>query len=282
MKNHLLVLISALFICSTSSSSAQAISNEHFKKVVWIVFENTNYASAIVQADFKKLADNGVLFTNITAEAHPSQGNYIAMIAGSKLNVKNDSVVNLKESHIGDLLEKAHMKWKVYAEDYPGKCFIGKTAGQYVRRHVPFMSFLNVTQDSTRCLNIEDETNFQSDLNKGMLAEYSMYIPNLKNDGHDTNVDFAGKWLSKNFGSLLNAPQNLGDTLFIVTFDESLTSSPNNKIYTVIVGSKVAKGTQNSQALNHPALLKMIEDEYGIGDLGRDDAKAPVIKGIWK
>jgi hypothetical protein len=280
MKNHLLVLLSALFICS--SSSAQAITNEHFKKVVWIVFENTDYASAIAQDNFKQIADNGVLFTNLTAEAHPSQGNYIAMIAGSKLNVKNDSVINLKESHIGDLLEKAHLKWKIYAENYPGKCFTGKSSGKYVRKHVPFMSFLNVTQDSSRCLNIEDESNFLSDYNKGTLAEFSMYIPNIENDGHDTGVDFSGKWLFKKFGLLLNAPQKLGDTLFIITFDESETSSPNNKIYTVIVGSKIAKGTQNSQAINHTALLKMIEDEYGIGNLGRDDSKAPVIKGIWK
>jgi hypothetical protein len=280
MKNYLMSFVLLIFLINPIL--AQASNNDHFKKVVWIVFENTNYAKALTQPDFKKLAANGVLFTNLTAETHPSQGNYIAMIAGSKLNVPNDNVINLNENHLGDLLESAHMKWKVYAEDFPGNCFAGKSSGNYARKHVPFMSFLNVNQNASRCLNIEDETNFLNDFNKGSLPEYSMYIPNIRNDGHDTGVDFAGKWLTSKFGAILNSPEKLGDTLFVLTFDESGPVSTTNQIFTVLIGSKIAAGTQNSQAVSHPALLKLIEDEYGLGNLGRDDLKAPVIQGIWK
>lgn len=279
---HYLASFMTLIIMSSSLSAQTVLAGDHFKKVVWVVFENMDYEKAIVQPDFRALTKNSVLLTNLTAETHPSQGNYIAMIAGSKLNVINDSVIDLKETHVGDLLEKANLKWKVYAENYPGKCFTGKISGPYARRHVPFMSFLNVTQNSGRCLNIEDETNFFSDYNNGSLPEFSMYIPNVKNDGHDTGVDFAGKWLGKTFGSILSNPAKLGDVLFIITFDESGGTSKTNQIYTVLVGSKIKAGTQNSQAMNHTALLKMIEDEFAIGNLGRDDAKAPVIEGIWK
>lgn len=277
-----LLLVSAFSLISFSIQANSFAGTEHFKKVVWIVFENTNYAKALAQPDFSKITKNAVLFTNLSAEVHPSQGNYIAMIAGSKLGVNNDNVVDLKETHVGDLLEKANLKWKVYAENYPGNCFVGKSSGSYYRKHVPFMSFANVTQNSARCLNIENETNFFPDFQKGTLPEFSMYIPNIKNDGHDTNVDFAGKWLSSKFGSILNNPANLGDVLFLITFDESGLLSPTNQIFTILVGSKIKAGTQNSQALNHPALLKMIEDEFGIGNLGRDDAKAPLINGLWK
>ncbi|MEA9357839.1 alkaline phosphatase family protein [Bacteriovorax sp. PP10] len=281
MKQYFASFLTLIIV--SSSLSAQTVSTgDHFKKVVWVVFENMDYEKALAQADFSALTKNSVLLTNLTAEAHPSQGNYIAMIAGSKLNVTNDSVVNLQDTHVGDLLEKAHMKWKVYAENYPGKCFIGKSSGPYARRHVPFMSFLDVTQDSARCLNIEDETNFFSDYNSGGLPEFSMYIPNVKNDGHDTGVDFAGKWLNKTFGSLISNPSKLGDVLFIITFDESGGTSKTNQVYTVLVGAKIKAGTQNTQPMNHTALLKMIEDEFGIGNLGREDAKAPVIEGIWK
>lgn len=262
---------------------AQNIENAgHFKKVVWLVFENTNYNKALAQTDFKNLTQNGVLFTNLRAEVHPSQGNYIAMIAGSTLGVSNDNVIDLKESHVGDLLEKFGMKWKTYAENYPGNCFKGKSSGDYYRKHVPFMSFANVSQDSARCLNIEDESNFLDDFSKGTLPEFSMYIPNIKNDGHDTGVDFAGKWLTKKFGSILANPSGLGDVLFIVTFDESGLLSPKNQIFTVLVGANIKTGFQNDQVLSHPALLKMIEDELGIGNLGREDSTSPRIDGIWK
>ncbi|MBC7539437.1 MAG: hypothetical protein H7281_11495 [Bacteriovorax sp.] len=270
-------------IILSSALHAQANTNSgHFKKVVWIVFENTNYSKALAQPDFKKLTQNGALFTNLIAEVHPSQGNYIAMVAGSKLGVNNDNVVDLKESHVGDLLEKAGLKWKTYAENYPGNCFTGKSSGDYYRKHVPFMSFANVSQNSARCLNIEDETKFFDDFKSGALPEFSMYIPNIKNDGHDTGVDYAGKWLGNTFGSILLNPANLGDVLFIITFDESGLLSPKNQIYTVLLGANVKAGSENAQLMSHPALLKMIEDEFGIGDLGREDLTAQVITGIWK
>ncbi|MGZ3787356.1 MAG: alkaline phosphatase family protein [Bacteriovorax sp.] len=281
MKTKWISFFISIFISSTLLAQATANSG-HFKKVVWIVFENTNYSKALAQPDFKKLTQNGALFTNLTAEVHPSQGNYIAMVAGSKLGVTNDDVVDLKESHVGDLLEKAGLKWKAYAENYPGNCFTGKSSGDYYRKHVPFMSFANVSQNSARCLNIEDEKKFFDDFKSGALPEFSMYIPNIKNDGHDTNVDYAGKWLGTTFGSLLSNPASLGDVLFIITFDESGLLAPRNQIYTVLLGANIRPGSLNAQAVNHPSLLKMIEDEFGIGNLGREDLTSPEITGIWK
>jgi hypothetical protein len=108
-----------------------------------------------------------------------------------------------------------------------------------------------------------------------------MYVPNIKDDGHDTGTDFAGKWLTATFGDILANPSSLGDTLLILTFDES-GASPRNQIYTAVLGANVVPGVKNNQAVNHTALLKMVEDELGTGNLGRDDAKALVISGIWK
>jgi hypothetical protein len=282
MKTHT-SLFMTLFLSTVLSSllCTSAFASNHFKKVVWIVFENTNFTKALAQPNFKKLTQNGALFTNLMAETHPSQGNYIAMMAGSKLGVTNDNVIDLKDSHVGDLLEAAGLKWRVYAESFPGNCFVGKSSGDYYRKHVPFMSFANVTQNRARCANIVDEKNFASDYNHGNLPEFSMYIPNIKNDGHDTGVDFAGAYMEKTFGSLFSNPANLKDTLFIVTFDESGIST-KNQIFTVLIGANIVPGSQNNQPLNHPALLKMIEDELGIGDLGREDALAPPVTGIWK
>lgn len=277
------IILKLILLCLSTPLIAEVqLGQGHFKKVVWIIFENTNYSKALGQPYFKKLTQNGALFTNLSAEVHPSQGNYIAMIAGSKLGVNNDNILDLKETQVGDLLEKAGLRWKAYAEDYPGNCFLGKSSGLYYRKHVPFLSFASITKNSAKCLNIEEANNFFSDYNKGSLPEFSMYIPNIKNDGHDTNIDFAGNWLEKKFGSILLPSTRLGDVLFVVTFDESSLLSPKNQIFTVLIGANIKAGSQNDQPLNHPALLKMIEDEFEIGDLGREDASAPAINGIWK
>lgn len=260
---------------------APAKNTGHFKKVVWLVLENTNYQGAMKQPYLAELTKSGALLTNMFGESHPSQGNYIAMIAGSTLGVKGDRSVDLPDSHIGDLLEKAGKDWRVYAEDYPGNCYTASTSHSYARKHVPFISFTNVSKNSARCKKIESADRFSQDLSSGLTADYSMYIPNLKNDGHDTGVNFGGNWLKSNFETLFANPTSLGDTLFIVTFDESEGSS-TNQIYTVLLGSKIKPGSSNAQLLDHTSLLKMIEDELGLGNLGRDDAKAPVITGIWK
>ncbi len=245
------------------------------------MFENENFLQVITQKDFKKLANYGVSLSKMMSEAHPSQGNYVAMISGSNLGIVDDKNYDLNQNHVGDLLEKANMKWKVYAEDYPGNCFTGATFGFYARKHVPFLSFTNVTRNPERCKNIEDTSHFLSDYNSSNLAEFSMFIPNLKNDGHNSGLEYAGKWLTQNFASILSKPENLGETLFIITFDES-GKSPINQIYTVLIGSQIIENTTNTQNLNHISLLKMIEDEFKLGTLNREDSRAQPIQNIWK
>ncbi len=261
--------------------NAYALSGPHFKKVVVIVFENTNYNDAIKNPIFKNLAANGALFTNFLAETHPSQGNYISMIAGSTMNVKNDENIDLDGKHLGDLLEEHNLTFKAYAENYPGNCFTGKSAGRYARKHVPFLSFKNVSTNSSRCLNIEKAQNFFSDFKNDSLPNFSIFVPDLIDDGHDSSLAVAGVWLQSTFGALLSDPSKLGDTLFILTFDEATKHPTRNQIYTAVIGKNVIKGALIPQEANHISLLKMIEDEFQLGNLGREDAKALPINGLF-
>jgi acid phosphatase len=108
-----------------------------------VVLENTNYEDAIEQPFSASLIKRGELLTNFAAEAHPSQPNYIALVSGSIRGVTSDANVDLDQRHLGDLLEAKGLQWKVYAEGYPGGCYLGAHTGTYVRKHVPFLSFKN-------------------------------------------------------------------------------------------------------------------------------------------
>ncbi len=253
----------------------------HFKKVVVVVLENKNYDDSLKQPFMKKLADEGALFQNFFAETHPSQPNYIAMVSGSTMGVTGDSNVNLNGRHLGDLLEAKGLGWKVYAEQYPGGCFLSARSGGYVRKHVPFLSFQNVQSNPARCGRIVDSSAFAEDIQSGTLPEVSLYIPDLNNDGHDTSAAYADHWLQYTFEPLLKNPKFTQDTLLVVTFDESEMFS-NNRIFTVFVGDSVVAGTVSSQSTNHYSLLRMIEDEFGLGSLGLNDAKSAPITGVWK
>jgi hypothetical protein len=142
-----------IFLLSLITMSL-SVHAQNFNKVLVIVFENTEYLNALKQPFFSSLTKEGALLTNFKAATHPSQGNYVAMIAGSTFNIINDKPIDINDRHLGDLLEEAKKDWKVYAEDYPGNCFTGKTSGDYARKHVPFMSFVNVQKDPARCAKI--------------------------------------------------------------------------------------------------------------------------------
>jgi phospholipase C len=247
-----------------------------------VVLENTNYEDALRQPFLASLARRGALLTHFTAEAHPSQPNYIALISGSTLGVTSDGNVSLDERHVGDLLEANGLHWKVYAEGYPGNCFLGAAAGAYVRKHVPFLSFKNVQNDRARCARIVNASELASDVRDGTLPEYSLYVPDLKNDGHDTGVAYADRWLSATFGPLLQDPRFTKDLLFIVTFDESKGYIfGGNHVATILLGEAVAPGTILDAHYDHYGLLRLVEDGFGLGSLGQGDAHAAVITG-WK
>lgn len=270
IKNAMFLLIPFFF---AASHIARA---EPFKKVMIVVFENTDAAQAEAQPFFSSIAKKGLRFDNFFAETHPSQGNYVALISGDQQNIHNDSNVNIDAPHLGDLLEKAGKTWKVYAEGYPGNCFLGARSGNYVRKHVPFLSFKNVQESPTRCANIQNSSSLESDIASGELPDFSMFIPDLKNDGHDTGVAFADSWAGKFFSPLLANPAFMKDMLVIFTFDES-SMFGGNLIYTAFVGSSVEANTVFTPRVTHYDVLRTIEDHFNLGTLGRSDLTAKSI-----
>jgi hypothetical protein len=252
-----------------------------FKKVMIVVFENTDYRYAIQQKFFAAFAARGALFTNFYAETHPSQPNYIAMISGDLQDVDSDDNFDIDARHIGDLLEEKGKSWKVYAEAYPGECYLGMRRGSYVRKHEPFASFKNVQENPERCARIVNASQLDIDRRRGSLPDFSLFIPDLNNDGHDTGIAYANRWFEKTFAPLVNDPAFMKDLLLVATFDESGLLG-GNRIYTAMVGESIRAGTKSSQRLDHYSLLRTIEETFALGTLGKNDATAEPITGIWR
>jgi hypothetical protein len=278
-----LVATLALALLPIASHAQDTTNTPLFNRVILVVLENTNYQEALQQPFMKSLAGSGALLTNFEAEDHPSQPNYIAMISGSTLGVSDDSSVDLGGRHLGDLLEDKGLDWRTYAEDFPGNCFLGSKRGNYARKHVPFLSFTNVQNNAKRCAKIVNATQFDADLKANRLPEFSLYVPNLKNDGHDTSPAYADRWLSGKFGALLADANTMKNTLFVVTFDENddaMGGGPN-QVYTAMVGPMVRAGASSGDHLNHYSVLRLMEDNWGLDHLTRGDGDAAAITGIW-
>ncbi len=265
----------------TAVRSHAAPKGKFFDRVVTVVLENADYKDAVKQPFLEKLGKDGVLFTNFSGVTHPSQGNYLAMISGVLKAGLGDQFVDLGDKTIVDLLEAKGLTWKVYAEQYPGNCFIGIGIMSYVRRHNPFISFTGIAKNKKRCAKIVPAKEFDKDLKENQLPHYVFYIPDVNNDGHDTGVTFADTWYREKFSALVADKKLMERTILISTFDED-GGTVANQIYTSIVGGPVRDGQVISDALNHFSILKLIEDNWTLGNLGKGDLTAKPILGIWR
>lgn len=251
------------------------------KRVMTIVFENANYSKALQQPYLKSLVARGALLKSYYGLARPSQPNYIALTSGDTYNVQTDSNVNLNVRHIGDLLEEHGLTWKVYAQGYPeGGCFLGKSKGQYMRKHNPFVSYRSIQNDPDRCARIIPADRLDDDILLDKLPNYALYIPDDNNNGHDTGVAFADKWLKREFDPLFSSRAFMDGMLVAITFDEGGIGGQH--IYTLLLGDQVKPGSSVDTKLDHYSLIRTIEDGFGLGTLGRKDATAVAISGVWK
>ena len=285
----------------------------HFDRVVIIVLENGDYEVAVQDKNLSALAAKGASFSNFHALFHPSYPNYLAMVAGTDFNIHKrgrylaDRQVNFPNdaAHktIADRLIAAGLDFKNYAEELPqGICpykidsqhVSKRKAGDYVRRHVPFMSFGEVQQkwcdrvvgvDSGKQVSLlGGDDNFVRDAKAGLVA-YSFYTPNMNNDGHNTNVGVAGAWASRFLDKTFSEKLRQG-TLVILTFDESDRNS-DNRIYTLFLGDMVKDASQQdpkvlARRYTHYDVLRTIEDNFGLEPLAEGDRNATAITDIWK
>lgn len=245
-----------------------------------VVLENTDAADAEKQPFLARLIREGTYLRNYHGVAHPSQPNYIAMVSGSTHGVTDDAPVRVRAGHLGDLLEARGLTWKTYAEDYAGQCNLDAAHGLYARKHVPFLSFANIQDDHERCsTHVVNAGELWADVASHSLPSFSLYVPNQNDDGHETGVQYADQWLQNHFGPLLDDPGFTDGLLFVVTFDED-ASYANNRVATVLWGTRVRRGAQSSQRYDHYALLRTIEEIFHTGTLGMKDAGAPVMEEV--
>jgi len=277
------VLPGAPFDGSGGPRPAEAAAGLLFDRVFLMVLENTDFDQAMRAPYLRHLTTRGGLLTDFHAITHPSYPNYLALVTGSTLGIRDNRPQDLEATSLVDLLEPAGVSWKVYAENLPAPCFRGASSpdGLYVRKHEPYISLRPIQRNPARCARIVNAAQLSLDLAQEAMPQYSLYVPNLRHDGHATGVREADAWLQAFLPPLLSDPHFRRRSLLVVTFDED-SGSVGNHIYTVLVGEMVQPGASNGRWYNHYSLLRLIEDNYRVGTLGREDAKATAICCLWK
>ncbi len=245
--------------------------------VWWIILENHEYGSIIGSQQapyFNALAGQYGLATDYYGTSHPSEPNYIALVAGSTLGVASDGVYQLRAPSIFSELAAAGRTWRVYAQDDQPGCFTGTTAGGgadgpgapgiYARKHNPAISFVSVAGSQAECRNIEPLRDFEP-----AAGAFEMIVPNLTNDMHDGSVAQGDAFLRSFVPTIIAGPAFEGGGVLFITFDEGssnagLHGDAGGHVATLIIASDVPPGYRDRAYLDHWALLHTTQELLGL------------------
>lgn len=266
--------------------------------VVFIIEENKNwtqvtstFASSIPY--FNQLRTTGEWatgkFTNHadaqnynTTSLTPSAPNYLALTSGRLLQNGSDGWNPYAFQNIVDLLETGGVSWGAYMEGLPSNWLSHPgQVGLYATKHNPFVYYTDITGNSSRTPKVKDYSAFVPGAER-----FQWITPNLTDDGHTDpgghtspvpyELAFTDAFLQSLIPTIMNsaafAPGK--KAVIVITWDGG--DVPNEHSPCLFLGPG-AHTVVSSVAYTHFSMLATWENMFGLGNLGQNDATAPVM-----
>ena len=219
---------------------------------------------------------------------HPSEPNYIWMVAGENFGILDDGPPAAHHiastSHLADQIEQAGLTWKSYQESMGEPCTIVSNY-PYEPKHDPFVYFDDVVgwdgqnlmrQDRCR-QHVVDYAQFGKDLAAGALPDYVFITPDMKHDMHDGSIADGDAWLSREVPRILASPAYQNGGVLFITWDEgsgkSVTDwSQDDDPPMIVVSPLVKKGYSSNTFYDTSSYLKTVQRILGLESLPCDPA----------
>lgn len=271
--------------------------------VAVVMMENTNYADVMHGAGpsvdarmpyLAALARQGVVLTQMWGNFHPSDENYVAMVAGDAFarGPVYFPEYSVTADHLGDRIDAAHRRWRAYAQNMRKPCNLQADAGpegHYAPDDQPFALLRNVVDDPARCAAaLRDLDDLRADAQAGTLADFSWIAADGYWDGEGAweqhadvgeSLEAQDAFLQRALTPLLeSASWQHSRSLLVITWDESLGWGwPDNRIPTVLVGSPglLRDGAVIDTHFDGYSVLRSTELALRVPGLGRFDEAAP-------
>jgi hypothetical protein len=268
-------------VCRALTGTTAARPEAWKGSVFTIVMENKSYGDIIGNGAapyINQLAQQNALAAGYhDSYVHPSEPNYIWMVAGENFGILNDndpsaSNVITSHSHLADQLERAGLSWKSYQESMGAPC--GLTShGTYAVKHDPFVYFADVNgwngttfAPGARCTDhVVDYSQLATDLAAGQVPDYVFITPDLQHDMHDGSIAAGDAWLAAELPKILaSSAYKNGGALFIL-WDEGSSQSDDPPFIAVSPNAK--PGFVSNVSYDTSSYLKTVQDMLGVEPL---------------
>src|SRR3954447_3584854 len=252
-------------------------------RVAVVVLENKAPDQVLRTGWLARQAAKGGRALNAIGEAHPSLGNYLAMISGSTQGIHDDNVSHgpFHARTIVSQLQVHGVGWRAYMDAMPEPCFGRRShddqSGLYAKRHNPFLFFTEVVDYPNFCRqHVVPGRQLAADIASG-LPRFVWISPDLCEDMHDCSVGAGQAWMARTLPAVIDALGPRG--VLFVAADEG---SGGQHIPLVAIGGGVKPGSVMRRRVDHRARLATIEDLLGLGRLPTtrfDATLVPLLRG---
>lgn len=286
-----LVLLGCLSFSLSSAQAPPATPNS--PHIFVLILENHSYGGVIGNPNLpalNALAKQGALARNYTGVTHPSLPNYVALIAGSTMNLMGDNPAqSFAGPTLASQLEDRHLTWKGYMQGLPQAGSNVNYAGLYGKKHNPFMLSSDIANQPQRAANVVPFEQLQTDLQRGQVPNFSLLVPDMCHDLHGdlrclgrANMERMGDAFVKTWADkIMASPVWKPGAALIITFDEGEDAQGGGgRVATIILTPGSQAGRSSDQPYNHYSLLRSIEDHLGVPPL-REAARAKPMSDLW-
>jgi hypothetical protein len=267
-----------------------------FDHVFLFYFENQDYRTIVgphTKAPYlTSLLGRGSLLSQLYAEEHPSDGNYLALAGGSTFGIpltdplEENPHYTIKARNIGDLLVAAHESWKGYLQSANGPCD-DTVHDTYWDDDLPFLYFKDIRERPSYCAqHMVPLASLTTDLKSAATTpSFSWVSPDDCYDMEGCGVAAGDRFLKTQLTRIMASPAwTTQRSLAIITFDEDASDlhHPAQRIPTVILGSQhVKSGYVSKTRYTHYSLLRTIEAALNLPTMTKNDRYAQATNDVF-
>jgi len=189
----------------------------HYDHIFVIVEENKGYATVLDRGyapNISRLAKTYGMATQMFAEVHPSEANYVALLGGDTFGIHDDDAwycsanstqPNCKGSDVANFpvhlidgpnlasqLRAKGLKWRAYLQDLPAPGSLAIFSEEtptappalYAAKHTGFTNFASVHHDPDLTSELVGFDAFFTDLKSSNMPAFALIVPNQCNEMH--------------------------------------------------------------------------------------------------